>query len=847
MANMFYSQPPPSTQDTACTGEVTPSTCVIGSTQYRIPGLILKSNTSPSRTNYSFTQEAVEQLDSLSTMDQLHKLWTSRVLCDVTLICENRQRLRVHRIILAANSKIFYDLVTTNNKKSYLFETVPLSIMQMVVSYMYGGVLYLSDNTVQRIADVADQLKVDKLVDVCHAYIEKHAVNRQLRQMDIEENSYIEQSVKAEVYNSPQFGSEPIKAEICNDGDSTLHPEYEQVGEEMNSNVSHIISGLKQDTENNGHEAASSPTINQLDMWESCKKKDKLNDNYRPSTITTSTGDRVSTTEQNSSSSSGSLLKLNVRKPKTMKIEDDCQYKPFSCTICSRTFRYHSIMSLHQRRIHQVCRYHFMYTSTGRMLKRTVGFEMQRCCRKRHIEKRDQMHLGNKRKLQSEAVIKDKGYIEVQNEVKTPFQCHKCKQYLKYKQSLDRHWKKPCAYENPNKAIYRQSNYKCGQCHKAYTSERKLCLHHYRKRHGIYGQKTLDSTYQCDFSGYTDVKSDTLHIHHNKVHGIKRGEKSIRPQDHQCQHCSRAYKKEAGLRSHEQKAHGIGSGGMKRTQCFTCDICKKAYKNQSTLLTHKQKSHGVEPSERTSRPYQCECCNMSYNEKNGLIRHYQHVHGINKQPELNNGKQLRILHNNLRAQCGECFKFLLEKDLRFHEAQAHSIGPTFTQSISCSKCSIVNRFKAVYKHHMQDDHNVRVQYCPKDGCDQLFEEADTEPVLLEHHLIEQHAESQQKCPMCDYKTVFWKDIFRHMMASHKVIQCPVCCKSFTKKKQHNMWLHMKEVHKRSFDWEQTYCEAPGCGYRNYFKFLVQKHIESHHVERIAVTCPICGQTKKDQK
>ena len=98
-------------------------------------------------------------------------MWMSREknieFCDVTLVCDNGEKLNAHQIILV-NSSIVFKSILSNNKHTnpivYL-RGVKMTDLSSLLDFIYKGVPSLQQNNLQQFLDLAGNLKVRGLND----------------------------------------------------------------------------------------------------------------------------------------------------------------------------------------------------------------------------------------------------------------------------------------------------------------------------------------------------------------------------------------------------------------------------------------------------------------------------------------------------------------------------------------------------------------------------------------------------------------------------------------------------------------------------------------------------------
>lgn len=102
----------------------------------------------------------------LDAMKNLNQIRLDRLLCDVTLVVEG-QKFAAHRCVLAASSRYFYSLFTTDMKENKAEEIhlpeLSLSVLDELLVYLYTGEVSMTEKNAEELVVCANYLLLPRL------------------------------------------------------------------------------------------------------------------------------------------------------------------------------------------------------------------------------------------------------------------------------------------------------------------------------------------------------------------------------------------------------------------------------------------------------------------------------------------------------------------------------------------------------------------------------------------------------------------------------------------------------------------------------------------------------------
>jgi kelch-like protein 1/4/5 len=126
------------------------------------------------------------------------ELYYDRKLCDVTLLCNNREiEIHAHRIILSSVSEYFCGMFTNNLAETFKDQIEIIGdgeALKIIVEFIYTGKIELNDTNVFQILSAANFLQLSIVIKHCCDYLSKNlnihncvSINRFSRQQSLKQ------------------------------------------------------------------------------------------------------------------------------------------------------------------------------------------------------------------------------------------------------------------------------------------------------------------------------------------------------------------------------------------------------------------------------------------------------------------------------------------------------------------------------------------------------------------------------------------------------------------------------------------------------------------------------------
>ena len=99
--------------------------------------------------------------------DILFQMLNSKYLTDVTLVCDDKEKLYAHKIVLAACSNAFKQFITDlpEGTSSVIYlKGIQFKEMNSILEFMYSGKTEIKNNGIEKLYDVARNLEV---IEIC--------------------------------------------------------------------------------------------------------------------------------------------------------------------------------------------------------------------------------------------------------------------------------------------------------------------------------------------------------------------------------------------------------------------------------------------------------------------------------------------------------------------------------------------------------------------------------------------------------------------------------------------------------------------------------------------------------
>ncbi|XP_045474704.1 actin-binding protein IPP [Harmonia axyridis] len=118
--------------------------------------------------------EFFQQTYICKILDNLNAMRTNGKCCDLEIIAGNKS-FKVHRAILAASSPYFQAMFTgelaEKNKDSIELHGVPADIFEILLEFIYSGLVYINQNNVQELFSAGDMFGLTDIVESCTKFL----------------------------------------------------------------------------------------------------------------------------------------------------------------------------------------------------------------------------------------------------------------------------------------------------------------------------------------------------------------------------------------------------------------------------------------------------------------------------------------------------------------------------------------------------------------------------------------------------------------------------------------------------------------------------------------------------
>ncbi|CAG5135227.1 unnamed protein product [Candidula unifasciata] len=110
-------------------------------------------------------------------LENMTRLWKENAFCDVTLLI-GRRRFQAHKNVLAACSPffkaMFFSGMEEQSRSEIELHDISSDVFNIIISFMYTGLVRVDINTCQDLLSVADMLGVDDIVEICSEFLLEH-------------------------------------------------------------------------------------------------------------------------------------------------------------------------------------------------------------------------------------------------------------------------------------------------------------------------------------------------------------------------------------------------------------------------------------------------------------------------------------------------------------------------------------------------------------------------------------------------------------------------------------------------------------------------------------------------
>ncbi|CAH2230090.1 jg11298 [Pararge aegeria aegeria] len=200
----------------------------------------------------------------------------------------------------------------------------------------------------------------------------------------------------------------------------------------------------------------------------------------------------------------------------------------------------------------------------------------------------------------------------------TNYVCDICNATYVNKQLLNRHALK-----------HRTGEFKCTQCPKIYSTNRKRLDHEKFVHNDGLAKRNKCPHCEARFASYAQKRSHMVQVHGVEPLSIKcdyckrtfntrsrwynHNKRSHTELKHKCDHCDQKFSLQSDLEKHLEKHSSIRE--------YKCDVCHKAYSRKYTLRNHMNIHDNI-------RQFKCEFCSSSFVQKWTWKVHMKNIHKI---------------------------------------------------------------------------------------------------------------------------------------------------------------------------------------------------------------------------
>uniref|UniRef100_A0A1A9WR12 BTB domain-containing protein n=1 Tax=Glossina brevipalpis TaxID=37001 RepID=A0A1A9WR12_9MUSC len=181
-------------------------------------------------------------LHQSNLVDILDVLYKRENYVDCTIIVDDNEKFKAHRVVLAANSPYFHSILqdVPGEHCSIIFPGVKKYEMEALLEYMYTGEVDVTQSLIPRIMRIAEELKVKGLFDMADLKEKFNKPNEECNERQINSNRCTRAMSPDVLYRSPASTSSNCaqNPRITKDNDNLDHQPHESSLISTSSNIS---------------------------------------------------------------------------------------------------------------------------------------------------------------------------------------------------------------------------------------------------------------------------------------------------------------------------------------------------------------------------------------------------------------------------------------------------------------------------------------------------------------------------------------------------------------------------------------------------------------------------------
>jgi len=130
---------------------------------------------------------------------ELEEIWKGGEMIDVTLVCDDRKQVSAHKVVLAAYSPFFREIINNNphQKPLIYLKGTAYNDLILILNFLYTGEARVSQNHLKEFLEVAADLKIKGLIQEKKTNTKCEVETNPMSRMDSCESA--SKSIKSEV------------------------------------------------------------------------------------------------------------------------------------------------------------------------------------------------------------------------------------------------------------------------------------------------------------------------------------------------------------------------------------------------------------------------------------------------------------------------------------------------------------------------------------------------------------------------------------------------------------------------------------------------------------------------